>query len=164
MNVESRPRVTAFRWIDIDGNLLSPEKSIDWYKTHNNTGFGPIVGYQWLADGVQFKVGIDTKRTNWYELPDASGFICFEADREPDNCLLLDAFGHIRKRLTVPWHMTGAQTPVGVTFGNIDGPYTNPVDSKMGKFGVSGWVGESKFYFELDHHTGVFLWCKRIWD
>ena len=52
MNVELRPRVTAFRWIDIDGNLLSPEKSIDWYKTHNNTGFGPIVGYQWLADGV----------------------------------------------------------------------------------------------------------------
>lgn len=164
MTNNSKSNIAAFRWIDSAGNLLAPENSVEWYVTHDSTGFGPIVGYQWLVNGTQIKVDVNTQKVTWYQLPDATGFISFEAGWEPDNCLLLDVFGNQKARLTVPWQMTGAQSKEGAAFGNVDGPYANPADSKMGNFGVSGWVGESKFYFELDYHTGAFLWCKRIQD
>lgn len=72
-------------------------------------------------------------------------------------------------RLTVPWQMTGSTSPESgqppTSFENISAPYVNPADGKEGKFGVTAWVEYAgKHYFELDYHTGQFLWCKRIMD
>jgi len=72
-------------------------------------------------------------------------------------------------RLTVPWQMTGSTSPESgqspTTFGLVSAPYVNPADGQEGKFGVTAWVEYAgKFYFELDYHSGQFLWCKRIMD
>lgn len=102
-------------------------------------------------------------------LPDSTGFICFESESKPDNCTLLDAYGKERMRLTVPWRLTGSTSPESghppTSFENISEPYVNPADGRPGKFGVTAWVEYAgKHYFELDYHTGQFLWCKRIMD
>lgn len=107
---------------------------------------------------------------SFHLLPDSSGFLRFESgwDRS-DNCLLLNAYGKERMRLTVPWEMTGskhAESALAPTsFANISGPYVNPADGKEGQYGVTAWVERAgMFYFELDYHTGQFLWCKQIRD
>ncbi len=133
---------------------------------HPSGIFGPVIRYSWQVNGCQF----ESYRTGyWRELPDSSGFICFESESKPDNCTLLDAYGKERMRLTVPWQMTGStslesgQSPT--SFENISAPYVNPADGKEGKFGVTAWVEYAgKHYFELDYHTGQFLWCKHIMD
>lgn len=106
-------------------------------------------------------------------LPDSSGFLRFESgwDR-PDNCLLLDAYGKERMRLTVPWELTELDIPkdVAMCFKNVSSPYINPKNGKQGQFGVSAWIegsgsggyAEGDWYFELDYHTGKFLWGKEI--
>ena len=74
-------------------------------------------------------------------------------------------------RLTVPWQMTGATHPAAgqapTSFDNISAPYLNPATGEQGTFGVTAHVAGlfgCKFYFELNYHTGEFLWCKRIRD
>jgi hypothetical protein len=106
-------------------------------------------------------------------LPDHSGFLRFESgwDR-PDNCLLLDAYGKERMRLTVPWELTGREIAKDAVmcFKNVSAPYVNPKDGKQGQFGVSAYIegsgsggyAEGDWYFELDYHTGKFLWGKEI--
>ncbi len=138
-------------------NLLLWEDNL-----HHPSGiFGPIVRYSWETDKKSFE---SPNTGYWRLLPDASGFICFEKMWIPNNCVLLDAYGKERMRLSVPWEMTGAGNSEGATFGNIDGPYTNPTTGQSGVFGINGWVGHSKFYFELNYQTGKFLWCKEIRD
>lgn len=135
----------------------------------SNDVFGPVIRYTWLVDGQQYA---SPSTGYWRLLPDASGFISFSCDEsrwKPDNCLLLDAYGKERMRLTVPWRMTGSTSPESgqppTSFENISAPYVNPADGKEGKFGVTAWVEYAgKHYFELDYHTGQFLWCKRIMD
>jgi hypothetical protein len=80
-----------------------------------------------------------------------------------------DAYGKERMRLTVPWQMTGSTSSESgqppTSFANISAPYTNPADVKEGKFGVTAWVEYAgKHYFELDYHSGQFLWCRCIMD
>ncbi|MDO9053144.1 MAG: hypothetical protein Q7U37_04330 [Gallionella sp.] len=140
----------------------------DFSGNPNCTFYGPIVRYTWLLDGQQHEA---LRGGYWHVLPDANGFICFERNSpaQPDNCLLLDAYGKERMRLTVPWQMTGSTSPESgqppTSFANISEPYVNPADGIKGKFGVTAWVEYAgKYYFELDYHTGQFLWCKRIMD
>lgn len=131
--------------------------------------FGPVTAYSWEVNGAEKRIDDLKSKLLIHLLPDASGFICFESDSKPDNCILLDAYGKERIRLTVPWQMTGSTSPESgqppTCFENISTPYINPTDGKEGQFGVTAWVEYAgKYYFELDYHTGQFLWCKRIMD
>ena len=145
-------------------NLLLWEDNL-----HHPSGiFGPIVRYSWETDKKSFE---SPNTGYWRLLPDASGFICFEKMWIPNNCVLLDAYGKERMRLTVPWQMTGATQPEAglapTSFDNVSEPCTNPATGEVGKFGVSAHIGngiDSKFYFELDWTTGQFLWCRQIRD
>ncbi len=129
--------------------------------------FGPIDQYSWFVDGKKICVN----NNGWWlkGLPDATGFIGFESDWRPDNCVLLDVYGKERMRLTVPWKMTGSSDPASgvspTSFTNITAPCINPTTGEIGLFGVSAWVERAgKYYFELDYHTGQFLWCRQIRD
>ncbi len=167
MNPPTNNKVASFRWHDREGNVILHDEWLSWLQSHDGRGFGPVVMYSWVVAADSYESLVDRKIFNWELLPDCSGFICFESAWKPDNCLLLDAFGKERMRLTVPWKMTGATNPEAEqasTFGSIDGPYANPTSGKNGQFGVSGWVGQGKYYFELDYKTGIFLWCKPIRD
>jgi hypothetical protein len=72
-------------------------------------------------------------------------------------------------RLDVPWRMTGAINPgcgqYPTCFVRLTGSCPNPATGEERKFGVmayvEGFYGEA-FYFELDYHTGQFLWCYRL--
>jgi len=190
-------RISDFRLHGSTGLSVPRERWADWVLEHQNKpgfshedgyGLGRITHVTWRVDDRLMSVPIE----GWnycHQLPDSSGFICFESDSTPENCTLLDAYGKERMRLTVPWEltlsssaqqpvpksgpfmipwqMTGASSPdpdvYEITFGDISEPYINPADGKKGQFGVTGWVGD-KYYFELDYHTGQFLWCKRIMD
>ena len=72
---------------------------------HPSGIFGPVVKYTWRVDNLDYEA---VKTSYWCLLPDATGFIAFESDHKPDNCLLLDVYGKQRMRLTVPWRMTGS--------------------------------------------------------
>lgn len=129
--------------------------------------FGPIEKYSWLVDEKEICIG--DKGFYLKGLPDASGFIAFESDWKPDNCVLLDVYGKERMRLTVPWEMTGSTHPESAqaptSFANTSAPYVNPQTGEVGVYGVTAWVERAgKFYFELDYHTGQFLWCRQIRD
>lgn len=132
--------------------------------------FGPVTSYSWKTNGTPVRYSDPESKISLHVLPDASGFIGFEKKRwEPDNCTLLDAYGKERMRLTVPWQLTHPKNPESAkpptSFDNISGPYINPADGKQGKFGVTAWVEHAgKYYFELDYHTGRFLWGKEIRD
>ena len=156
-------KVTGFTLHNYRGQSVPANLLLDWKDDVNHPSgiFGPIKGYSWFFDDVE-RESVHTGY--WRVLPDSTGFICFESASKPDNCLLLDAYGHERMRLSVPWQMTGAGNAEGATFGNIDGPYANPKTGLMSEFGISGWVGQAKFFFALNYHTGEFLWCKQIRD
>ncbi len=150
-----------------DKNFL--EHLHEWDKTHPNESiYGPIVKYTWEVDGVMYErrnVGHDQLCV----FPDEQGFIAFEEGWKPDNCLLLDAYGQERMRLTVPRHLTGGLVDPSyetgeAAFVNVSEPYKNPLTGVVGKFGVTAYVEGGKFYFELDYHTGEFLWCRQIRD
>jgi hypothetical protein len=129
--------------------------------------FGPIEKYSWMVDDQEFFFKLEDV---WLRsLPDASGFIAFESDWKPDNCVLLDVYGKERMRLTVPWEMTGSTHPESAhgptSFANTSAPYEHPQTGERGKFGVTAWVERmGQFYFELDYHSGKFLWCRQIRD
>jgi len=154
------------------GLFVAHDKWGDWVLEHQNKpgytqengyGLGVVLSHSWEIDGKTITVP-NAQWTYSTLLPDRSGFIGFERERKPNNCVLLDAFGKERMRLTVPWKLTGAGSSESATFGDVDGPYADPSTGVLGVFGVSGWVGNAKFYFELDYHTGKFFWCKRIRD
>jgi hypothetical protein len=133
----------------------------------------PLVRLTW-ACGKEFfdmKIAVIDGRAKLAiaKLPDATGFLCFERDSTPDNCLLLDAHGKERMRLTVPWQLTKPRNPESAkpptSFANISAPYINPADGKEGTFGVTAWVEHAgRYYFELDYHSGEFLWGREIRD
>lgn len=121
--------------------------------------------YSWIVNGLP--MSIPKKDDFWCELPDASGFICFEALQIPDNCILRDAYGNEVNRLQVPWHLTNSKNPESAlaptTFINVSAPYINPANAEPGRFGVTAWVEHAgDYYFELDWRTGKFLWAKPI--
>lgn len=166
----SRDSIINFTLHGSSGVSVLAKDFLKWLETHRSDELGEkIVAYSWHVDEKFIKINIDIKKYYWRELPDSSGFICFESEVKPDNCALLDAYGKERMRLTVPWQMTGSTTPESgqspTSFENISTPYANPADGKGGKFGVTAWVERAgKYYFELDYRTGQFLWCKRIMD
>lgn len=147
----------------------------------NSEIFGPVIAYSWLVDGEEKRIDDPQSQLSVKLLPDSSGFICFAQEAKHDNCLLLDAYGKERLRLTVPWELTGIDVyaearawlknqgkpyvPPEMYFCTISGPYVNPLDGKMGQFGVTAWIEYAgMYYFELDYHTGQFLWGKPIRD
>jgi len=127
--------------------------------------YGSVVRYTWRIDGAACGLVNEENRLNIKLFPDYSGFICFDNKRKFDNCTLLDPYGKERMRLIVPWELTGQDVPkhAEMWFRNIDGPYDNPITGEKGKFGVSAWIEYAgDYYFELDYHTGKFLWGKPI--
>ena len=131
--------------------------------------FGPLESYSWDVEGICLKFSENIKNVAWTLLPDETGFISFEKGWEPDNCLLLDAYGKERRRLVVPWQLTRQSNPESAkpptSFTGVSSPYINPADGKVGQFGVTAWVEYAgMYYFELDYKTGRFLWGKEIRD
>lgn len=129
----------------------------------------PLVKLTWMCDSKLFEFDInliDNKPAmSLSKLPDASGFIVFESECETDNCVLLDGFGLKRIRLTVPLELTNRDIP------KTNQMYFCNVSSHMdGQFGVHAWIEGSgsggylqgDWYFELEYHTGQFLWGKEI--
>lgn len=129
--------------------------------------FGPVVKYSWVVGAENYS--LESTDIWLRELPDATGFIAFESDWKPDNCVLLDVYGKERMRLTVPWEMTGSKHPESAqaptSFANTSAPCMHPLTGEPGAFGVTAWVERAgKYYFELDYHTGQFLWCRQVRD
>lgn len=162
-------KVSAFTLHNDRGQSILSSDLINWrnqYPDDTADVFGPVVRRTWYVDGEY----VESNRSGfWHQLPDSSGFICFERDWVPDNCVLLDAYGKERMRLTVPWQLTKHPDPKSAAaptcFDNFSAPYCNPVDNMEGTFGVTAWVENAgKFYFELDYHTGKFLWGREIRD
>jgi len=128
-----------------------------WRAFHSNA-------VSWLVDGVSYRLE-EIESITVTLLPDASGFICFESQRHIDNCRLLDVYGKERIRLTVPYVLTGKDIPADAEmwFRNVSEPYVNPQNDKKGQFGVTVWIEYAgDYYFELDWHSGHFLWGKPI--
>lgn len=152
----------------LDGELLS------WRKIYPNSKadiFGPVVAYSWFVDGVEIFLDDASSQLSLHELPDASGFIGFERSKPsmPNNCLLFDVYGKERMRLRVPWQLTKAQNPESAkpptSFALTSEPYINPADGQLGQFGITAWVEHAgMYYFELDYHSGEFLWSREIRD
>jgi hypothetical protein len=143
--------------------------------------FGPVTLYSWEISGTLIEFDNSAQTASIKILPDATGFICFENTFAPDNCLLLDAWGKERMRLTVPWEMTGYEgvppdmrtqgkpMPRKMWFRNVSTPHTHPDTGEPGQFGVSanleygdGEYDYCDYYFELDWRTGEFLWGRPI--
>lgn len=114
-----------------------------------------VTSYSWFVDGRPFSC---ETVAYWTELPDSSGFICFEAEFKPDNCYVLDVYGKERYRLRVPWELTPYEVPSGAKMW-----FRNVGTHMDGQFGVTAWVEHAgDFYFELDYHEGRFLWGREI--
>ncbi|MDA7418213.1 hypothetical protein PGB34_17750 [Xenophilus arseniciresistens] len=143
---------------------------LKWLETHSPSELGSkIVAYSWIVDGRKLMAQIDIANCIWQELPDASGFICIESEWRPDNCVLLNAYGEERMRLTVPWQLTRELNPESAkpptSFMRVSAPFINPETSLRGEFGVIAWVEHAgTYYFELDYHAGEFLWGREIRD
>lgn len=162
--------VKDFSLIGESGVVVLNSDYLEWIKTHKPSELGSkIVGYKWMVDNQHIQVFINTDFATWHELPDSSGFICFEKPWVPNNCLLLDAYGKERIRLTVPWQLTKPQNPKSAnpptSFALPSAPYTNPADGSPGQFGITAWVEHAGMhYFELNYHNGQFLWGREIRD
>ena len=128
----------------------------------------------WECEGVTIRMDMLNPTVGKYPLyitplSDLSGFICFEESwKANNNCLLLNAFGLERMRLTVPVELTKRDIPKTnqMCFLGITSPWTE----FGGKFGVHAWIEgsgsggylEGDWYFELDYHTGQFLWGREM--
>jgi hypothetical protein len=160
------------------GLSLPDDKWIEWVLQHqgdaganneNGWGFGRVTHYSWYVGDQLIETPAKGGKETWEVLPDASGFICFEDDWKPDNCLLLDVYGKERMRLTVPWQFTRPRNPESArpptSFARVNEPCINPADGTEGQFGLNAWVEHAgTYYFELNYHTGQFLWGKEIRD
>ncbi len=157
--------VEADHWVEwVLGHQHLPKFS---HETHY--GLGHVVQYEWNVGDEHINAPVEKWTFTPRVLPDGSGFIGFEPVQSPSNCVVLDAYGQQRLRLTVPWGMTGATAPASgespTAFLNVSEPYENPQTGKRGVFGVTAWVElAGLFYFELDYHSGEFLWCRQIRD
>lgn len=135
-----------------------------------NRAHGVQVRLTWECEGNNFELNIPTQKVDELSLsvsllPDASGLICFAGKLEADNAYILDPYGRMRYGLRVPYELTGLDIPQDneMWFRNI-------ATHKDGKFGVSAWIegsgsggyAEGDWYFELDYHTGKFLWGREI--
>lgn len=110
----------------------------------------------WLVNG-QLK-RMDAKSIKVSILPDNSGLICFDDDRDYDNGYILDAYGKLRYRLRVPWELTGLDIPKGAKMW-----FRDITSCIQGTFGAAAWIEYAgDYYFELDYHEGKFLWGKKI--
>lgn len=164
----TRNIVSEFTMHGESGVAVRHKDFLQWLQTHQPTELGSkIIAYSWRVGGEELREDIDIGKESWRELPDASGFITFESAHVPNNCTLLDAYGKLRMRLTVPWQLTTANNPESnappSSFWGISEPYINPADNKRGQFGVKAWVElGGEYYFELDWHTGQFLWGKEV--
>ncbi len=153
---------------NVRGQKVLASALIDWRDPSTGSSiFGPVIKHSWSVDNQAFY--LDREGVALWSLPDKSGLILIESDLRPDNSALLDVFGHERARLCVPWKMTGAADPVSgqppTAFVSPSQPYADPKTGVEGEFGVIAWVQlAGRFYFELDYHTGQFLWCRQIRD
>jgi len=152
-------KISRFTMHDDAGHSVLRSKWLDWVEENNGPGkFGVVTHYSWEVDGEEIRVAVDIGKVLWHELPDASGFICFESDFAPDNCYVLDVYGKQRYRLTVPWTLTGYEVSLNEKMW-----FRNVGEHVEGSFGVTAWIeGAGDFYFELDYHGGIFLWGKEI--
>ena len=158
------PQVHEFSVISKDGEKVLQKDFLSVWCVQNEGNFG-LERFEWEVNGVP-----QTKSANGhylYLVPDLSGFLDFEGGYAPNNCTLLDAYGKVRMRLTVPWSLTKeknqASSKAPTCFAGISKPYVNPVTGRVGEFGVKAWVEHSgEYYFELDWKNGEFLWGKEI--
>lgn len=158
----------------LDGFCLDDDLSLDEkVRLMMGRNPSPLAELTWLCDGASQNLIVNSCQGKAFasisKLPDSSGFILFERERKPDNCLLLDAYGKERIRLTVPLHLIDVQNSASARsptfFIDTSDPYPNPVNGEEGEFGVSVWVEcAGKHYCELDYHSGRFLWCRAIRD
>jgi hypothetical protein len=151
-----------------------------YYPSDKSPVFGPIARYSWLVSGKLYEIQRPSGQS-WEILPDSTGFICFEDRFAEDNCLLLDAYGKERMRLTVPWMLTGNEgippemrthgkpRPKRMWFIGLATAWNHPKTGEPGKLGVTAHLeyGEGPYdyhdyYFELDWQTGEFLWGRPI--
>jgi hypothetical protein len=167
--------VENFSWHGTAGYSILASDWLGWVNSRNGKenhgpdngyGFGKITHYTWLVNSQLITAPVDPEK-NIHVLPDATGFVCFERGDVPNNCALLDIYGKERMRLTVPWQLTTANNPESnappTCFVGLSDPYINPADGKKGAFGVKAWVEfGGEYYFELDWHTGEFLWGREI--
>lgn len=102
-------KIRDFTLHDALGNSMLDKDWLKWINEHAGRGFGPTVSHSWYVGNQRMEVLANRQEEIWEVLPDASGFTCFESDRKPDNCLLLDIFGKERMRLTVPWQLARPQ-------------------------------------------------------
>ena len=138
----------------------------EWRKHHSNEFvYGPIVKHSWQVNGKPYE-RLNPRNDGLSELPDASGFLLCENVKRIDNLLLLDAYGKERMRLSIPWEMTGEEFVEGgkeqTFFLGLTSPWPNPKTGEEGKFGVKTCALDRwgmAYYFELDYHSGKFLWC-----
>ncbi|MDG2537749.1 hypothetical protein P5Y53_08765 [Dyella jiangningensis] len=153
------PKISNFTMHDALGNSVLVREWLQWVRSHNGPGdFGVTTHYTWSVDGNRVCVPVDIAQVTWNELPDASGFICFEKGFRSDNCYVLDAYGNERYRLRVPWEQTPYDVPAGAKMW-----FRNVGTHNDGQFGVAAWIEfAGDFYFELDYHEGCFLWGKEI--
>lgn len=143
--------------------------------------FGPVIAYSWEVEGRTIRLEDPKSRLSLHLLPDSSGFICFEDRYAEDNCLLLDAYGEERMRLTVPWELAGNEgvppellragkpKPRRMWFIGLASPWVHPRTGEPGKLGVTahleygdGPYDYHDYYFELDWRAGEFLWGRPI--
>lgn len=167
--------VKDFTWHGTEGHSVLANEWLGWVNSRNGKkefgpdngyGFGKLTHYTWMVGDERISAQVDAEKS-LHVLPDASGFICFARGNVPNNCTLLDAYGKERMRLTVPWQLTTANNPASnappTCFAGLSSPYINPANGKIGQFGVKAWVElGGEYYFELDWHTGKFLWGKEI--
>jgi len=155
----NRSRISGFTMHDDSGHAILKKDWLSWVNKHGGPGdFGVTTSYSWYVDGSYIKVSVDISRVRWRELPDESGFICFESEFVENNCVVLDAYGVERYRLKVPLELTPYDVPPEAKRW-FRGPSTHP----DGKYGVIAWIEYAgDFYFELDYHEGRFLWGKEI--
>lgn len=151
-----------------------------YYPRDQASVFGPITKYSWTVNGRLYEIEKPTGQS-WETLPDSSGFICFEDRYAEDNCLLLDAYGEERMRLTVPWELAGNEgvppellragkpKPRRMWFIGLASPWVHPRTGEPGKLGVTahleygdGPYDYHDYYFELDWRAGEFLWGRPI--
>lgn len=165
------PKVEQFTKHNKRGQSVLAIDSLQWRDPVTNSEiFGPLDRWTWIVDGLTYeKKDFDNILLKIF--PDASGFICVELDGVVDNCLLLDCYGNKRMRLTVPWHLSKfppqteeEEADCRFRFATTE-PYTNPTTGEKGQFGVAAYVAKRHlYYFELDWHTGEFLWGREIRD
>lgn len=101
-------------------------------------------------------------------LPDRSGLICLESNRQGSKfetsmqtaAFILNTDGSLRCRLEVPTELTGRDVPASASksFGWIE--KSSIGEARYGLVASIEYAGD--YYFELNYHTGEFLWGKEI--